>query len=563
MDTIPEVDGTLTEAGAAADAKAVGDALAEAGEQLDALNGEVFFEETISVYDGVTITAGNTDKVEEIRAGDKVVITCETNGNTASFSLNVGTSFVDNPSKYRVMHGNSSSDLDGFEYTVESGTWQSIHIWNSRANNSGIVVTVDVIRKGSRMDTIPEVDDTLTTAGDAADAKAVGDILTPLTDGLYEDAVYSLADGMSISASNKDIVCDFKAGDVLRVTLTPNGNTVTLALCVGTSFVDNPSKYTVIHNKSTALDGAEFTVDKDYKCLHIWHSKSAAITLTAERIRAQMVTEGLREDVDAVLKTRGKHFACFGDSITSDQVTGIGTAVSGLLGCAMTGNFACGYAVGSDWHNGATVTTPISLTEPQNTNTADNVLSNQVLRCLRYTTAEGAQITWTHPIAGAQSIATSYGTGLGHTDEKPDILYIAIGINDGNNTQNAFTDDAETVMTTSYANLTKCSLASALRWAIETLQSAYPDAQVFVAAPLFTTSNDAANNGQKSRGAVLAKRECIKKITNYCNAVFIDSTYESGYTVMAANVVGDLHPNAKYKGIIARYVANQIRTRMS
>ena len=528
-------------------------------DSIDSINSEIYEQTVTTVFDNEAVAKGNTDKVIDVYPGDEITINTTNNGVTAAFVLCVGTSFVDDPTKYTYMHTNSSQDLTNFKFTSQ-GTYKCIHVWTSAA---GMTATLTVKHLESKLDNIPVVDNTLTISGDAADAKVVGDAIGAIKNELYEAVTYSVANNRSLSSKNTDIVCDFQSGDVLKVTCNPNGQTLTLALCVGTSFVDNPSQYTVLYNSSTALSEREFVVTGTYKCLHIWHSTTTAITLTADRIRNQIVTVRLRNDVDAMLKTPGKYFACFGDSITSDQVTGIGTAVSGLLGCAMTGNFACGYAVGSDWHNGATVTTPISLTEPQNTNTADNVLSNQVLRCLQYTTAEGAQITWTHPIAGAQSISTSYGTGLGHTDEKPDILYIAIGINDGNNAQNTFTDDAETVMTQSYANLTKCSLASAIRWAIETLQSAYPDAQVFVASPLFTTSNDAANNGQKSRGAVLAKRECIKKIANYCNAVFIDSTYESGYTVTAANVVGDLHPNAKYKGIISRYVANEIHNRFT
>lgn len=257
----------------------------------------------------------------------------------------------------------------------------------------------------------------------------------------------------------------------------------------------------------------------------------------------------------------GKKYACMGDSITSDQVVGIGTLVNDILNTKLVGNFACGYATCSNWHTGDTDESPQTFVEPQNTNTADNVLMNQVIRLLQWTTALDAQVTWTHPVAGAYSVSEAIGTGLGHTDDTPDLIYIAIGVNDGRNAKNLFVDDSDAVMSSTYADLTKCSYASALRWAIETLNSAYPNAKIFVASPLFTNENDGASNGHHNRGAIIAKREVSKKIANYCNAIFIDSTYESGYTVLAATQVGNIHPNGRYKSIIGRYVANEIKRR--
>lgn len=257
----------------------------------------------------------------------------------------------------------------------------------------------------------------------------------------------------------------------------------------------------------------------------------------------------------------GKKYACLGDSITSDQVVGIGTLVNDILNTKLVGNFACGYAICSNWHTGDTDESPQSFVEPQNTNTADNVLMNQVLRLLQWTTALDAQVTWTHPVAGAYSVSEAIGTGLGHTDDIPDIIYIAIGVNDGRNAKNLFVDDADAVMSSTYADLTKCSYASALRWAIETLNSAYPNAKIFVASPLFTTENEGTSNGHHNRGAIIAKREVSKKIANYCNAFFVDSTYESGYTVLAATQVNNIHPNGRYKSIIGRYVASEIKRR--
>lgn len=77
-------------------------------------------------------------------------------------------------------------------------------------------------------------------------------------------------------------------------------------------------------------------------------------------------------------------FCCMGDSITSDQVSGIGTMVAHRLNAQEVLNAACGYATCSDWHEGDRNITPVTLIEPPNTNTADNVLSNQVRRVCRH-----------------------------------------------------------------------------------------------------------------------------------------------------------------------------------
>ena len=88
-------------------------------------------------------------------------------------------------------------------------------------------------------------------------------------------------------------------------------------------------------------------------------------------------------------------FCCMGDSITSDQVSGIGTMVAHRLNAQEVLNAACGYATCSDWHEGDRNITPVTLIEPPNTNTADNVLSNQVRRVLQALTPKGSIIRWT------------------------------------------------------------------------------------------------------------------------------------------------------------------------
>lgn len=100
-------------------------------------------------------------------------------------------------------------------------------------------------------------------------------------------------------------------------------------------------------------------------------------------------------------------FACFGDSITSDEVTGIGTKINNLLGTQLVGNFAHGNATCSDWYNdqngNITTETPnVDHKDNDPTKTAlsenQNVLSNQVRRCLAYTTDSASNVTYHHQI---------------------------------------------------------------------------------------------------------------------------------------------------------------------
>jgi len=229
------------------------------------------------------------------------------------------------------------------------------------------------------------------------------------------------------------------------------------------------------------------------------------------------------------MEQKKHYFACFGDSITSDQVTGIGTRVAELLNYELTGNFAVGFATGSDWHEGDENITPLSLEEPPNTNTADNVLSNQIRRCLK---------------------ATESGAPA------PDVIYIAIGINDGNRPENAVIDDTDRVLAAKYEELTRCSLASALRWGIETLRASYPTARMFIAPPLYTGGS---SHKHMERPAVLLKRDITRRVAEFESVSFIDSTFESGFSEQIALLNGKIHPNAVWKEEIAKYVASRIR----
>lgn len=116
----------------------------------------------------------------------------------------------------------------------------------------------------------------------------------------------------------------------------------------------------------------------------------------------------------------------------------------------------------------------------------------------------------------------------------------------------------ETVFGQTYAELTRMSIASALRWAIETLQCVYPKAKIFVASPLQTSRKE----GNFSYNSNLQKRNIIEKVCQFCSVEFIDSFSRSGYSTFRANDNGDgIHPGADWKERIAQFVANEIKNK--
>lgn len=232
-----------------------------------------------------------------------------------------------------------------------------------------------------------------------------------------------------------------------------------------------------------------------------------------------------------------KVFACLGDSITSEQVSGIGTRICEKLQMKLLGNLACGWASGSDWHRGEETLTTFSLEVQPNQFSPENVLSNQVFRLLH---------------------------AVEETGETPQVVYLAISANDGSvdwcgtvSPVPVF-DDTEKVCGQAYSELTRRSLASALRWAVETIGQKCPEAEIYVASPLQAYSPE-RETGAFSEEVLLMKREIIKKICAYCRVNFVDSYYESGFTREVAREHGEVHPDEEWAEKIAEYVAERIR----
>lgn len=255
-------------------------------------------------------------------------------------------------------------------------------------------------------------------------------------------------------------------------------------------------------------------------------------------------------------------FACFGDSLTSEEVTGIGTGVCNKLGCKLVGNFAHGNSTCANWQKDGADITPINIDIPFDACDPVNCLSNQVLGLLAHTTEIGENVKWCHPVEGEFEAPIK---GKGFTEDTPDIIYIAISANDGKSGEGTpavtpVIDDAELVYSQQYSNLNKLSIASALRWAIETLQSAYPKTFIFVASSM--QANSEILHTAFDYPVLLKKREIIKKVCLYSSVYFVDLFGESGFSRMFAKAGGDdigIHPQPFWKNRIANYVTHEIK----
>lgn len=373
---------------------------------------------------------------------------------------------------------------------------------------------------------------------------------------------YSILDFNFESGKTYRMDCDF---GVEGITPTYTGFSITL------QHADGSEGSQQVHGNFGFKVHKTFTADDNYDKMYIYFESDCDcdFTISYEDTIANLVSGQISEDamtnknvvslvnnlanLKRQFNTKYK-FACMGDSITSDQVSGIGSLVGQYLGCELVGNLACGSATLTNGDNYVQ-----SVAVANNVTTPYNTLANQVIRLLQRTTPLGEQIKWTYTGTDVQySIPTDVATGLGYTEDVPDIVYIAIGVNDS---IDCIGNDEDDVLVQDYASLDKKSFASALRWAVETLRCAYPDVQIFVATPLFTGMSDAIQS--YGRPYILKKREAI---LNACasNSVYcIDSTMKSGYTNQVAQTVirsgaQGIHPRAKHKCMIAKFIAKEI-----
>lgn len=286
---------------------------------------------------------------------------------------------------------------------------------------------------------------------------------------------------------------------------------------------------------------------------------------------------------------------CFGDSITSNQVVNVGGSVRSILNMSTLtedtadgnasyvnavgnvttdfGNLACGNATLTDyWSNGVNATT-IRLLKSDNvfghSGSGYNVLSNQIRRLLWHTTASDSTIQWTdynntthyiyeldNTLYEGTSIPTGATgvTGKGYTSDIPNLIYIAIGTND-RNSSTFENDDIDATFSETYANLTRRTFSSALRWAIETLQIVYPSATIAVATPLHRTTSAGVSLANQN-----LKAQLIKDVCKRLGVAVIDEFSSSGIGQNSLSWLTQdgTHPNSDGKRVVSRFVAGQL-----
>lgn len=252
----------------------------------------------------------------------------------------------------------------------------------------------------------------------------------------------------------------------------------------------------------------------------------------------------------------------FGDSITDTELSGMGDLINSLLNTTLIQNFARGNATLSDYSNdnGENIT-QISLEKQKNEAVNTNVLSNQVRRAIQYTSALNSKLTWNHPIYGEYSIDETYGKGLGHVSDIPDIIYIALGTNDTKTSMlnNMLNDNYEQLYSQKYNNVNTTNIFGALLWAVETLRCVYPKAQIFIETPL-QTKRLWGSNQNLCNDRIFKARNIIIKAANFLSCHVIDSYAESGFNELIAQNVNDgIHPTGFWKQLIGQYIAKQIK----
>jgi lysophospholipase L1-like esterase len=132
----------------------------------------------------------------------------------------------------------------------------------------------------------------------------------------------------------------------------------------------------------------------------------------------------------------------------------------------------------------------------------------------------------------------------------PDVVIFAYGTND----DSAYRGHPETALGGELlAEVDVFTLAGALRWCMDTIRAKFPNAALYVALPL-QSSSIARNEGN------LLKMEVIRAICEARNVPFFDCYRQSGITVENHGIwLSDgLHPNEAGKALMANYIMDQL-----
>ena len=222
-------------------------------------------------------------------------------------------------------------------------------------------------------------------------------------------------------------------------------------------------------------------------------------------------------------------FACFGDSITSEEVSGIGTLICSNLGAELVGNYGHGNASCADWSDHGKVLTEVCLDVPFDFYGPINTLSNQIRRFL----AEG---------------------------KTADVFYIAICGNDGKDEFTPVVDDCEARFAGQCDPENRTTMCGALIWAVSQLRMIAPAAKIFMATPLRASGTFLPC--AFSEDALMKKREIVIKTAKFLGVELIDSYTESPFDgIHGADDLG-IHPKGDMRQQIADFVTEKIRQKL-
>lgn len=134
-------------------------------------------------------------------------------------------------------------------------------------------------------------------------------------------------------------------------------------------------------------------------------------------------------------------------------------------------------------------------------------------------------------------------------EARPDYAILSYGTNDVTSAMGS----VEETMSKALADVDLFTIAGALRWCIETLQTKFPQLVVYVALPI-QAKDTGKNNGN------IQKIEVIKGICDALSVTYFDCYNESGITVdNQANYLRDgLHPNEAGQKVHATYIMKKL-----
>lgn len=262
-----------------------------------------------------------------------------------------------------------------------------------------------------------------------------------------------------------------------------------------------------------------------------------------------------------------KNIYCLGDSITYlDGSWAFNLA--GLIGANKVYNIGRGGAMWKDWYNTVLYDSGCSIWNNDFVYTlsddgkTESYPGNDDMRC-NVIPSSSDYCTISNEIRFMDRLVNEFGRPT------PDIIIIACGTNDTNESAQEYSDEVfERLVNTKLDDMTidqKCTISGGIRWCVETLIKKYPDAELMLATPI--QSNFSSKKPYYGR-----VNTWLKKIAEYYSVKIIDAYAECGITSafekdendedMSGRYLCDgIHPNVVGNKLMSAYYAKAIKTK--